>query len=43
MPDLQPWTNQEPENKNLEQLSIIFEQLINKVAELEARLATLEA
>lgn len=42
MPDLQTWSNQEPENKNLEQLSILFEAAISKINELEARLALLE-
>jgi len=42
MADLSTWTNQEPQNQNLEQLAILFEQAISKINELEARLAAVE-
>lgn len=40
--DVKPWGNQEPANKNLEQLSVVINQLTQKISELEARINTLE-
>ncbi len=39
---LENWRNQEPENKNLEELSILINQYREKIKELEDRLAKLE-
>lgn len=35
---LAPWNNQEPENKNLEALSVLITQLVDKIKELEAKI-----
>ena len=32
------WNNQEPQNKNLEQLAITIKQMAEKIKELEAQL-----
>lgn len=42
MTDLPAWNNQEFANKNLEQLSISYAQLVSKINELEARVKKLE-
>ena len=39
--EAQGWNNQDPENKNLEQLSITITQLAEKINELEARVVAL--
>lgn len=41
--NLEVWNNQEPENKNLESLSILIQQLLDVVRSLEDRIETLEA
>lgn len=40
--ELQGWSNQDAENKSLQELAILFQQAVDKINELEQRVSALE-